>query len=118
MKNFLLLLIFLFTAFASAAQGYDPNKVNKKAVAFYNQAIEQAQSGKFAEGIALLDKAIQADAKFVDAYLSKAGMYGEMKDYMKSIATITNFPIPLTSPGLEILKKRLKQLMILLWIPN
>ncbi|MDX2046899.1 MAG: OmpA family protein [Chitinophagaceae bacterium] len=85
MKNFLLLIIFLITAFASAAQGYDPNKVNKKAAAFYNQAIEQAQSGKFAEGITLLDKAIQADAKFVDAYLSKAGMYGEMKDYKRSV---------------------------------
>jgi outer membrane protein OmpA-like peptidoglycan-associated protein/tetratricopeptide (TPR) repeat protein len=85
MKNFLLLIICLTATYASVAQGYNPDKVNKKAAAFYSQAIEQAQSGNFAEGLALADKALQIEPRYVDAYLSKAGMYDELKDYKKAV---------------------------------
>ncbi len=85
MKNSWLALCYLLAVFNGNAQGYDPNKVNKKAAELYSQAIEQAQSGRFNEAIQLLDKSILADKKFVDAYLSKAGMYGELKNYRGSI---------------------------------
>jgi len=85
MKITRLALFFLLTISIANAQGYDPNKVSKKAAALYNQAIEQAQSGKFHEAIRLLDQSTAADKKFVDAYLSKAGIYGELKNYRGSI---------------------------------
>ena len=74
--------LFTFTSFA---QRYDPEKINKKAIPFYNQAIENANDGKYPEAINLLEKCISLDAKYVDAYLSIAGVYGQIKDYTKSI---------------------------------
>src|SRR5678810_1349989 len=35
--------------------------------------------------IPVLNKAIEYDAKFVDAYLSLGGVYGELKDYTNSV---------------------------------
>jgi outer membrane protein OmpA-like peptidoglycan-associated protein/tetratricopeptide (TPR) repeat protein len=85
MKHISLALVFSTCCLVGAAQNYDPQKVNKKAAGFYNQALEQAQMGKFNESLTFLDKSLQADSKFVDAYLSKAGVYGELKNYEKSI---------------------------------
>lgn len=67
-----------------AAQ-YFPEKVPKKAMALYQQGLEKANDGDFKTGIRLLDNAIKIDPKFMDAYLSVAGMYGELKDYEASI---------------------------------
>ncbi len=66
------------------AQTYDPAKVNKKAFAFYNQAIEKAQDGQLNEAAGLLLKAIETDASYLDAYLSLAGVYGQQKNYKAS----------------------------------
>ncbi|MGL6266732.1 MAG: OmpA family protein, partial [Chitinophagaceae bacterium] len=80
-------LIFFSTIFCLFlhAQGYDPAKVNKKAAALYSQAIEKAESGAYLEAIGLMDQALKLDKKFVDAHLSKAGLYGELKNYPLSI---------------------------------
>ncbi len=66
------------------AQTYDPAKVNKKAFAFYNQAMEKAQDGQLNEAAGLLLKAIETDASYLDAYLSLAGVYGQQKNYKAS----------------------------------
>ena len=67
------------------AQSYDPEKVSKKAISNYNQAIEKAQEGKYTEAIALLEKCISLDKKYLDAYLSLGGVFGHLKNYTKSI---------------------------------
>ncbi|MEO7393804.1 MAG: flagellar motor protein MotB, partial [Chitinophagaceae bacterium] len=72
----------LFTA--GFAQPYNPEKINKKAIAFYNQAIERAQDGNLASAAGLLQQAIEADKKYVDAYLSLAGVFGQIKNYNSS----------------------------------
>lgn len=67
------------------SQGYNPDKVNKKATEFYNEAIAKAESGAYREAVRILDNAIAADPKYVDAYLSKAGLLGQLKNYPGSI---------------------------------
>ena len=68
------------------AQNYNPDAVNKKASAIYTQALEMLQNDERREVIPVLQKAIQYDANFVDAYLSLGGVYGDLKDYANSVA--------------------------------
>ncbi len=86
MKNlrFLLMAFCLFLLHTSHAQ-YDPTKINKKAVAAYNEALENAEQARFTESITSLQKAIQLDAHYIDAYLSLAGVYGQVKNYPQSV---------------------------------
>ena len=68
------------------AQSYNPDAVNKKAADTYATAIQLLDDGARREVIPVLQKAVSQDAKFVDAYLSLGGVYGELKDYPNSIA--------------------------------
>jgi outer membrane protein OmpA-like peptidoglycan-associated protein len=87
MKNRLLLFAFFILQFSySSLAQYDPSKVNKKAVALYDQALEKAQNDQYTEAISLLEQAIQKDANYIEAYLSLAGVYGQLKDRTKSVA--------------------------------
>lgn len=83
MKN-LLFCILCLVCISSKAQ-YNPDNINKKAVAAYEKAIEQLQGGGLKEAIPTLQKAIDYDANYIDAYLSMAGVYAELKDYNKSV---------------------------------
>ncbi len=76
--------IFLITLHVFAQQ-YDAAKVNKKAAKLYQDAMQQAEDGKFKEGILTLENAVKIDDQFLDAYLSIAGMYGELKKYDPAI---------------------------------
>jgi outer membrane protein OmpA-like peptidoglycan-associated protein len=82
-----LTLLFLATicSLQGFSQGYNPDKVNKKASGLYSKGIEVAESGRYRDAIVLMDQAIAADNNFVDAYLSKAGLYGEMKEYQGAV---------------------------------
>ena len=84
MKPFATILLLICTISVAQAQ-YNPSKVKKKAMELYDKALEQAQDGKFKEGIEILHEAVKVDNRFLDAYLSIAGMYGELKDYQNSI---------------------------------
>ncbi len=66
-------------------QWYDPDKVGKKAGDVYGRAYEEAQDGKYAEAIAHINEAIQLEPRFVDAYLSRAGIYANLKNYTASV---------------------------------
>ena len=85
MKNLLLLLILLSSFSILHAQGYDPSKINKKALELYQLAIENAEAGQYAQSITALHKSIEADPRYVDAYLSLGGVYGQMKNYSRSV---------------------------------
>lgn len=80
--------LILFAALSllinAAFSQYDPDKVNKKAVELYNQALERAQDGNLASAAGMLLKCIEIDKKFADAYLSLAGVYGQLKSYKSS----------------------------------
>jgi len=78
-RRFLLSLVFISFFHVSKAQWYDPEKVNKKAGEIYGTAYEEAQEGKYAESITHLNEALKLDDKFVDVYLSRAGIYANKK---------------------------------------
>jgi outer membrane protein OmpA-like peptidoglycan-associated protein/tetratricopeptide (TPR) repeat protein len=84
MKNLWLALSITLISISSKAQ-YNPDKVNKKAAALYQQGIEKATDGDLKAGIRILQDAVKTDPKFLDAFLSIAGMYGELKNYNESI---------------------------------
>ena len=79
-------LSFLFTVSSTYAQ-YNSAKISKKAVEAYTRALEAAQAGDFKQAISTLQEAIRREPGYVEAYLSLAGVYGEMKDYPQSTAT-------------------------------
>lgn len=78
-------LIFHSSFFIAPAQWYDPEKVNKKAGEIYGQAYEEATSGKYKEAIQHINEAIAIEPKFVDAFLSRAGIYANLKNYTASV---------------------------------
>ena len=79
------LVLHLFSYHISSAQWYDPDKVSKKAGDIYAAAYEEAMAGKYAAAIAHINEALVIDPKFVDAYLSRAGIYANLKDYTASV---------------------------------
>lgn len=84
MKKLFLYLITYSLLHGSFAQSYDPDKVNKKAIALYNQAMVQAQDNHLTQAAELLQQAIQIDNKYLEAWLSLAGVYGQQKNYKSS----------------------------------
>jgi outer membrane protein OmpA-like peptidoglycan-associated protein/tetratricopeptide (TPR) repeat protein len=81
----LLIILLCLFGYLTRAQQYDPDKVNKKAAQLNSKGLEQAEGGDLNGGIQSLQEAIRIDKGFEDAYLSIAGIYGEMKNYPKAI---------------------------------
>ncbi|MEO7922502.1 MAG: OmpA family protein [Chitinophagaceae bacterium] len=77
---FLILFCTLYPAFSQ----YNPEKINKKAIALYNQAQERAIDENYASAAGLLLQAIEADKNYVDAYLGLGSIYGKIKNYKSS----------------------------------
>ncbi|RYF82369.1 MAG: flagellar motor protein MotB, partial [Chitinophagaceae bacterium] len=88
MKNRVLCfaVFFLFCLSLSSSAQYDVTKVDKKAVALYEKAMELTDASKYKEAIAFLQQAVARDEKYIDAYLSIAGIYGQLKDYPQSVS--------------------------------
>jgi len=89
MKNRILICFtvsFLYLSLPSFSQ-YSVSKVNKKAVESYNKAMEKLQSDDYKGAIPIFQEAIQKDANYIDAYLSLAGVYGQLKNYQQSVDT-------------------------------
>src|SRR3954467_12062461 len=84
MKN-ILFAYFITVSFGSFAQTYNAEKVNKKAIDLYERALVKLQDGQLKEAIPFLNKAIETDPKYLDALLSLASVYGEMKDYKTAV---------------------------------
>jgi Tfp pilus assembly protein PilF len=73
------------------------HKSDKKAAKLYLLSQQQAGDDKFLEGIESLKQAVAIDNRFEDAYLSMAGMYGELKNYQ---AAVNNYRIARTIDSL------------------
>ena len=79
------LLLFSFSCSISYAQWYNPEKVNKKAGDIYAAAYDDAQEQKYGAAIAKVNKAIAIEPRFVDAFLTRAGIYANLKKYDSSV---------------------------------
>jgi len=80
-----IIFFLLLTSYFTKAQWYDPLKVKTKATDIYLQAITNAQNGKLPVAIKMINDALKIEPRYVDAYLSVAGMYAELKDYNESV---------------------------------
>ncbi|MCW3087651.1 MAG: outer rane lipoprotein omp16 precursor [Sediminibacterium sp.] len=84
MKSFLLCLALSITS-VSFSQVYDPEHVSAKAVKLYEKALDLLKDDQIKEGIPLLAESIREDSNFVDAYLSLAGAFGQLKKYDQAV---------------------------------
>lgn len=83
LKPFLTIITFLVVSSVSAQ--YDASRINKKAVESYNRGLEYAQDGNFKEAVKWLQESVQKDPNYIEAYLSLAGVYGQMKNREQSV---------------------------------
>ena len=85
--NWRILVCFMtmLISVALSAQTYHPDKINAKAIAIYDIAIEKLKDGDMPQAIILLNKALAKDSNYVDVILSLGGAYAEMKNYKESI---------------------------------
>jgi len=86
MRKLLLLVLLLPCFLQSRSQWYDPDKVDHKATTIYLLAINKAQNGDYVNSIKMINEALKIEPKFVDAYLSLAGINADMKDYTSSVS--------------------------------
>ena len=84
MKKIFLHSLITCLALATFSQ-YDPGKIKKKAVQYYNQAQERAADDNMISAIGLLLQAVGEDNKYVDAHLALGSLFGNMKNHKKSI---------------------------------
>jgi outer membrane protein OmpA-like peptidoglycan-associated protein/tetratricopeptide (TPR) repeat protein len=102
LRILLLFLLLNFSFVITKAQWYDPLKISKQAGDLYAHADLAEQDENDSEAIADLNKAINIDPKFVDAYIARAGIYAAIKnytaavnDYTKSIALDSVYARPM-----------------------
>lgn len=84
-KFFSLLILSFTITLVSSGQWYNPDKVNKKASAIYQKAYEAAQEQQYGIALARIYDAIAEEPRFIDAYLTRAGIYAELKNYDSSV---------------------------------
>lgn len=84
MKKVLYIILLIVVALNCYSQ-YNPAAVNKKAYDYYTHAMSKAGEGDYRGAIVLLQNAVKIEPKFLDAYLSIGGLYGEMKEYKPAI---------------------------------
>lgn len=68
-----------------SAQSYQPDKVQPKIQARYDKALDMLADGAVKEAAEALAVCIREDSNFVDAYLSLAGLMGQLKKYDRSV---------------------------------
>ncbi len=69
----------------SFAQTYTGKNINKKAIQLYETALQKIEDADTKTALLYLQQAIEIDNKYIDAFLSAAGIYGELKNYDKAI---------------------------------
>jgi outer membrane protein OmpA-like peptidoglycan-associated protein/tetratricopeptide (TPR) repeat protein len=82
--KYLFIILFVIQCHFSWAQ-YKPENVKPKAAQLYSKALEMAHNEQFKEAIEVLKESLKIEPSFEDAYLSIAGMYGELKNYQAAI---------------------------------
>ncbi len=84
MRFVFLLLAFGIFNITFAQVSYNPDKISKKAASLYEQAMQKVNADDYTGAIQDLEAAAKIDQNFMDAYLSIAGLYVELKDYDKA----------------------------------
>ena len=127
----IILISMLAALFSTARAQYDPDKVNKKAKALFEKAYTIFMEGNYNEGIKTLQDAIKIEPRYLEAFLSIAGIYFEQKNYQGAIEYYEkgkaidsawfkdyNLPYSINLAGLGEFQKALKAIDEFLSIPN
>lgn len=130
-RNILFSIIFILSTANTIAQGYDPEKVNPKALTQYEKAIDFLKYGETKNAVPVLLACISIDSNFLDAYLSLAGAMGELKQYQRSVTlyekvkakdpqyfTVYHLPYSINLAGLGRFEEALAAVNNFLAIPN
>ena len=130
MKKYLFIL-FCCAFVTAQSQTYQPDHVNAKAIAMYEKAMQQLSDGMIKDAVPFLLRSVALDSNYLDAYLSLAGVYGELKKYSKSVEwyekvkskdsnyfKIYNLPYSINLAGLGRFEEALNAVNIFLSIPN
>ncbi|MFN4286476.1 MAG: OmpA family protein [Lacibacter sp.] len=78
-------VLFLLFSLPLTAQWYNPSKVPLKLGYKYGSALNEAKARNYNKALTLLDECLKEDGRFVDAWLSKAGILSEIKQYAASV---------------------------------
>lgn len=82
LRYFLLLVLIPACILPTQAQSYNPAKVNREALDWYNMALnELSANNNRKKALEYLNEALKIDSNYVDALLSKAGVYADLKNY-------------------------------------
>src|SRR5262249_54949008 len=81
----IVLFLALLICLPGLSQSYDPAKVNSRSASFYTQAMERVEDENYPLAIGLLQKALQYDSSYADAWLSLGGIYGKTKKYADAV---------------------------------
>src|SRR4051812_12238047 len=127
----LITISILIGFLCSAKAQYDPDKVNKKAKALFEKAYPIAMDGNYAESINILQDAIKIEPRYLEAFLSIAGLYFEQKNYQGAIENYEkakaidsawfkdyNLPYSINLAGIGEFQKALQAIDQFLSIPN
>ncbi|MCW3074429.1 MAG: flagellar motor protein MotB [Flaviaesturariibacter sp.] len=85
LRSFFTFCFILFTLISSAQ--YDQSKIDKKAIEAYTKGLDKIDAQKWDDAVESFSEAIRRDPAYIDAYLSLAGVYGQLKNYEQSIKT-------------------------------
>jgi outer membrane protein OmpA-like peptidoglycan-associated protein/tetratricopeptide (TPR) repeat protein len=77
--------IFIIIPSSLKAQWYNPEKVSKKAKVIYFEAYDLASEGAYIKSLKKLEQAIKIYPNYVEAFLSRAGIYADLKNYDSSV---------------------------------
>lgn len=130
MKKYLL-IIFYCAIISAKSQTYQQNHINTKAIALYEKAMKQLSDGMIKDAVPLLLKSVSIDTNYLDAYLSLAGAYGELKNYAAAVEwykkaknkdsiyfNVYHLPYAINLAGLGKFEEALNAVNIFLSIPN
>lgn len=84
-RLFAICIISMIPSLYLFGQWYNPDKVSKKAADIYASAYEDAQAEKYYSAINKLNQSLLIEPNLVDAFLSRAGIYANLKKYDSSI---------------------------------
>jgi outer membrane protein OmpA-like peptidoglycan-associated protein/tetratricopeptide (TPR) repeat protein len=85
MRLLLLIATMSSLSLTAVAQWFDAEKVNKKAMTVYLQGMDAAEADRYPDAIKKMDEAIKLDPRFVDAWLSRAGLNAHIRQYPQAV---------------------------------
>lgn len=79
-------LALLLLAPTLQGQGYDPSKMGRKARALYELSLGKAADGDYRGSLETVGQAIALEPGFLEAWLTKGGLHGELRDYASAVS--------------------------------